>query len=251
MSKRSAARQEAITRLLFEEGTVKVASLSKAFEVSEETIRQDLSRLESLGVCSRTHGGASLLSNTQVSTDIKATEHAKEKSLIAKEAVTHITNGTTVWIGPGSTLTSMARYLPLRKDLTIITNNLDFALAAKNSRHDIILIGGRMQKKGGCTAGGFALDNLTHIRIDTAFIGCDGFTSHGEPTTFSFEEMAIKQFVITHAEKKILLCDGSKFTHTGSYSFASPEAFDQCITSEVPTETQPLLSLIRDVIIVR
>ena len=247
MSKRSADRQNAIMNQLISEGTVLVRELSAAHQVSEETIRQDLSRLAALGLCSRTHGGAMLAGFSEVSTEIKASEHAAEKNRIARLAVHQIKDGSHVWIGPGSTLALTGRYLPLRHELTVITNNFDLVQSARSSRHDILFLGGRVQKKSGCTAGTFAMENLSRVHIDLALIGCDGFSCEGDPTTFSYEEMEIKQYILSRAEKKILVCDASKFTRTGSFIFSSLSMFDALLTDErtaVPALVSSRLSAI-------
>lgn len=51
-------RQAHILKLVEEFGSVRVADMSKKFNVTEETIRRDLERLEREGLLKRVHGGA-------------------------------------------------------------------------------------------------------------------------------------------------------------------------------------------------
>ena len=51
-------RRRRITESLAASGRVTVAELSEELEVSAETVRRDLSALESEGLLERTHGGA-------------------------------------------------------------------------------------------------------------------------------------------------------------------------------------------------
>ena len=51
-------RRVKILELLQEEGSARVSYLSKTFEVSEPTIRQDLEKLDAEGYIVREHGGA-------------------------------------------------------------------------------------------------------------------------------------------------------------------------------------------------
>ena len=218
---------------MYAESSVTVRDLSLSFSVSEETIRQDLSRLEALGLCTRTHGGANLRQYSQVANDVKAQEHAAEKTRLGRAAVQYMQDDTTVWIGPGTTLNAMARFLPLRKNLVLITNSLDLALAARTTRHEILFLGGKIQKIANCSVGMFALDNLSHIRIDQAFLGCDGFVKEEGPTTFSFEEMEIHRRVLSLSKEKVLVCDSSKFHHAGTYIYASYNDFHTLITTKL------------------
>src|SRR6478752_3445467 len=56
----SQPRRSKILEWIQEEGSARVRELSRAFEVSEATIRQDLEKLESEGHITREHGGAFL-----------------------------------------------------------------------------------------------------------------------------------------------------------------------------------------------
>ncbi len=248
MSKKGDIRRDAIMAKLYAESAVSVHDLSAEFQVSEETIRQDLTRLSSLGLCSRVHGGASVRQYAQVDVDVKASEHAQEKNRIARAAVSLIPDGAAVWIGPGTTLSAMARYLPLRKDLLIVTNSLDLAAMARSTRHEIIFVGGRIQKFGGCAVGMYALENLSHIRIDLAFVGCDGFVEGEGPTTFSFEEMEIHRRVMSLAPKKVLVCDASKFQHAGTFIFARYADFSSFITTGMRPDQRKLVAEIPEII---
>ena len=51
-------RKKKILDILYKDGSVKVNDLSRMFNVSEVTIRLDLSDLEKKGMLSRLHGGA-------------------------------------------------------------------------------------------------------------------------------------------------------------------------------------------------
>ena len=51
-------RRLKILELLQEDGSARVSYLSKTFDVSEPTIRQDLEKLEAEGYIMREHGGA-------------------------------------------------------------------------------------------------------------------------------------------------------------------------------------------------
>ena len=51
-------RRQAIFEILKEKGSVTVVELSEKFDVSEETIRRDLIKMESSGLLYKTYGGA-------------------------------------------------------------------------------------------------------------------------------------------------------------------------------------------------
>ena len=58
MSKKTENRQNDIYSKILLDGEVKVVELSKFYHVSTETIRTDLSTMESQGLIKKIHGGA-------------------------------------------------------------------------------------------------------------------------------------------------------------------------------------------------
>ena len=56
-------RRNHIEQMINENGSVLVIDLAKQFEVTTETIRNDLLKLEKQGVLIRTYGGATLVEN--------------------------------------------------------------------------------------------------------------------------------------------------------------------------------------------
>ena len=51
-------RRKKILELLYKDGSVRVAELSRLFSISEVTIRTDLADMENKGLLTRVHGGA-------------------------------------------------------------------------------------------------------------------------------------------------------------------------------------------------
>ena len=54
----SEKRKQKILEILNQEGNIKVTSISKLFNISEVTIRNDLTDMENKGLLTRVHGGA-------------------------------------------------------------------------------------------------------------------------------------------------------------------------------------------------
>src|SRR5262245_21029104 len=86
-----AERYEKIVGLVNERGSIRVTELSELCQVTEETIRRDLDRLEQAGRLRRSHGGAVSVKDQPQQPEIPYAEreitHAEEKRRIAQEAV--------------------------------------------------------------------------------------------------------------------------------------------------------------------
>lgn len=234
MSKKVENRQNDIYSKILSDGQVKVVDLANLYHVSMETIRTDLATMANQGLIKKVHGGAKLNeSYSEVSVEFKMTKNANEKQKIARKALEYIEDGSTIFLDPGSTTLALAKYLPLKKDLLVVTNSLKIAQVVSETKHDLIFLGGKMLKKAKSTTGAFTNNHLDALHIDCAFMGCDGFMNMEGPTTFAFEEMEVKQHVLKNSTKKYLLADPSKFHETGTYTFAKFSNFDILFTTHL------------------
>ena len=81
-------RREKIVELIRENGSARVAYLSKLFSVSEPTIRLDLVKIEADGEIARDHGGAYLknISDRVKSLSLEHNENMELKKRIGEKA---------------------------------------------------------------------------------------------------------------------------------------------------------------------
>ncbi|MCG8572744.1 MAG: DeoR family transcriptional regulator, partial [Spirochaetes bacterium] len=81
-------RHQEIMNILYKRKTVNVNSLTKRLNVSEVTIRKDLSTLEAHGKVIRTHGGASLAEDIRKHqpVNLRFLENIEIKRKIASQA---------------------------------------------------------------------------------------------------------------------------------------------------------------------
>ena len=84
----SEERRTRIVQLLRENGKVSVRDLSKRFETSEVTIRNDLNELQDRGLVQRAHGGAVSPDAVIIEPSLqeRMRSHAEEKRRIAAAA---------------------------------------------------------------------------------------------------------------------------------------------------------------------
>lgn len=137
-----ADRYERIVELVNERGSIRVSELSTLCQVTEETIRRDLDRLEKVGLL-RSHGGAVSLRDRQPETPYAEREimNAAEKQRIAREAVLMIKPGDRILLDASTTAWYMASLPDM--PLTVLTNSIRVAaeLSGKE-RIDVISTGG-------------------------------------------------------------------------------------------------------------
>ena len=142
-------RRVKILDLIREDGHAKVQELSRIFNVTDVTIRQDLEALEKLGYIQREHGGAFLkdVGSFAKTGKVFKPKHIEEKREIARKAVSFIREGECIILDSGSTTTEIAKLLTQYKELTVITNALNIALIlGENPGITLIVTGGEFKR---------------------------------------------------------------------------------------------------------
>lgn len=143
-------RHEEILRILSRLRSVSVAELTDRLDVSEVTIRKDLSTLEEMGQLLRSRGGAELAEDKSIrqTLNIRRREHLEQKRAIAKRAATLVREGDTIFLDSGSTCMLLAKELCSR-NLRVVTNSLDvMTVLADCQGLSVICVGGELQDGG-------------------------------------------------------------------------------------------------------
>jgi len=215
-NKSTVSRRARILEELEAKGQVGVTDLSKMFNISEVTIRNDLTHLEKQNMLIRARGGAIKIKYYRMGIDPSITdkqkEYLKEKQRIANAAVRLIEEGDTIVLDSGTTTTEIAKLLGRFRNLTIITNALNIAvILSEYEGINIFMPGGMLRKKSLSLVGVLADENFGRFFCDKLFLGVDGFdTTYGLSTPNS-EEAHLNRIMINTAQKVIVVADSSKF----------------------------------------
>jgi DeoR family transcriptional regulator of aga operon len=225
-SKSTVSRRAKILEEIELKGQVSVSELSKMYDISEVTIRNDLGHLEKQNMLIRARGGAIKIKFHRMGIDPsisdKEKEFLKEKQRIAKAALRLIEDGDTIVLDSGSTTTEIAKGMGHFKNLTIITNALNIAsILSEYEGVNIFMPGGSLRKKSLSLVGVLADESFEKFYCDKLFLGADGFdTAHGLSTPNS-EEAHLNQIMIKIAKKVIVVADSRKFERR-RFAFIGP-----------------------------
>ncbi len=206
-------RHAQLLALLRRDGTVRIATLAKVFDVTTETARRDLDELAQSGVLKRTYGGGASQSLTdEPGIGIRGRAHAAERGLIGAAAAMMVEAGDALMIDCGSTTSLFANALAARNlHLTIVTNCLPVARALGTSAHcRVILCPGDYVAREGGVFGGDALDFIRRFKANKAFISAGGLTPNGVTDADSLG-CSIKRAMMERSDRTILLLDSSKY----------------------------------------
>ncbi|MFM9278313.1 DeoR/GlpR family DNA-binding transcription regulator [Paenibacillus jiagnxiensis] len=208
-----AERYEKIVQLVNERGSIRVSELSALCEVTEETIRRDLDRLEEAGKLRRSHGGAVSVKDEQPELPFSEREimHAEEKRRIAEEAVKLIQPNDRILLDASSTAWYMASRLP-DVPLTVLTNSIRVATELSGKEKvDVISTGGLLAKRSLSYVGPLAERSLDAYYVDKLFLSCKGVHLTRGVSESNELQARVKQKMVGIADQVILLADASKF----------------------------------------
>jgi DeoR/GlpR family transcriptional regulator of sugar metabolism len=201
-----------IRQLVNAKGVVRVSELAARFEVSDMTVRRDLSELEKLGAIEKTFGAA--VSSEQASFESSVSErmHLRQahKRAIAKAAAQLVDPGDTVAIDASTTGLALAQELRLH-NVHIVTSGLDVAQALRGGAATVITTGGTLRERSGGFVGPLALRSLEHIRVDKAFFSAKGVLVPDGFVDSDLGEVDVKRMLLSTAARIFALLDSSKY----------------------------------------
>ncbi|MEH1059407.1 DeoR/GlpR family DNA-binding transcription regulator [Micromonospora sp. CPCC 206171] len=207
-------RQQEILRRARAQGRVDVMVLAEELAVTSETIRRDLTALERAGVLRRVHGGAIPVERLGFEPAL-ATRDAvltAEKERIAKAALAEVPEDGAIIIDAGSTTGRLAQVLNTERELTVIVNAPPLAtLLAARPNLNVIMLGGRVRSRTMATVDDWAMQALSQIYVDVAFMATNGCSVERGLTTPDPAEAAVKRAMIASARRTVLLADHTKF----------------------------------------
>ena len=232
-------RRNKIVEIINKQGKVKVNQLSKLFNISEVTIRNDLAKLESMGILERVHGGAvsSYRAYYRMSVVDRMKANEIEKRNIAREVASMISDDETLMISSGTTVLYVLEELRNHKNLTIVTNAIYVPQETANLRDFIIIfLGGIFDQKYHLTYGDDVINQLNRYKADKLILSVDGVSPEDGISTYHYLESEINRQMIARAKKTIVVADYSKIGRT-SFAHISPlEDIDILVTNQNANE---------------
>lgn len=244
-------RRSLIAQMVLENGVVFLPDLVKKFQITETSIRRDLTLLEDAGRLKRIHGGAVSASGNVRSDSFleKMQLHNAAKQRIGKAAAEMIRPYDVLLFDSGTTTLEIVKQissdLKQGTSITLVTNSLPISqevLAWPSP--NLIVLGGIYLPDYQATAGPQTLQQLNELSADRVFLGTDGLTLNGGVTTANILMAEVDRLMVDRSRNVVLVTDSSKFGRIGFVPAAPLTRFQTIITdSDAPND---LVSSIRD-----
>ena len=231
-------RNEILTKLTVE-GKVVVGDLAQYYNVTEETIRRDLDKLEKDGLAKKTYGGA--VKNDSLNVDlpfmVRKQTNVEGKMYIAGIIAGLINDGDYILLDSSTTALFTVKSIADKSNITLITNSIEILLEvpAKNDWR-IICTGGEFMKNGLSFAGRQAEEVIGEYNVDFAVLSCKGIDMQKGITDTRDYNAQIKKAFMKSAKKTYLAVDSTKFDKTSFVRFAEISDICAVITDVEPSE---------------
>jgi DeoR family transcriptional regulator, fructose operon transcriptional repressor len=236
----SQTRQAAVLERLDRDSFVNVTRLAEELACSEMTIRRDLARLESAGKLKRQHGGAVPTKIVRLEFEMRARSkvRAAQKRAIANRALELIRPGQKIILDTGTTTLNLAHGMRALENVTVVTTSLANVSALMGAPGiECILLGGSVRESSPDLYGPLVEENLSRMRVDIAFIGCDALTDSGALMTTDHRIAKATALMIANSDKTVLLADSSKAGSTSFITYSQLSEIDYLVTDpDIPAE---------------
>jgi DeoR family fructose operon transcriptional repressor len=167
----------------------------------------------------------------------KEERRSAEKRAIALLAIERVEDGDTIILDTGSTTLELAALLGSKRDITVLTNDLEIALRLEeHPTATLHLLGGTVRKRFHCTVGSRAEEHLEGLTVDKAFMGANAFSIEKGASTPDLQTAGLKRLMMSISNKVFLLVDSSKLGKNSFANFAPPGEIDCLVTDSIAEE---------------
>jgi len=228
-----------IRQMIKNEHKVSVPQLSELYQVTEETIRRDLDKLEAEGIANRTYGGAVLNTASQVESIHfykRSDINLEAKKKIAINALSLLENKSTMFADSSSTVIELLKLMKERQDLTVLTNSSVALQVLATGDTKVLSTGGEFNKNSLSMQGSLAKEMVRKYHVEVCVMSCKGLDLEAGALDSNENEAEVKKIMIEQADEMILLVDHTKFDKKAFVQLVLPEKISCIVTNEKPLD---------------
>jgi DeoR family transcriptional regulator, glycerol-3-phosphate regulon repressor len=235
---RLSERQNDILGRIGARGAQQIDQLARDYGLTTQSIRRDINVLCALGLARRLHGGVDLPvmpQNTPI--NARAELHGPAKRLIGARIAQDIPDGSTVFLGIGTTVQFTAEALRNHGGLTVVTNNVEVALILGNvAGIELHLTGGIWRANDRDLVGPDTIRYFEKFHATHSVVGAGGLHPVSGALDFSYGEAQVTNAIIENSRTRYLAADASKWGRPAAVRVASLSQFTYFVTDRLPDQ---------------
>jgi DeoR family ulaG and ulaABCDEF operon transcriptional repressor len=236
-------RQSFIMKLVEERSFVSVTDLLGILDVSEATIRRDITALAERGEIKRIRGGAETLRPRQPTPlkgmpfNVSSGIAAAQKRAIARAAAALIAPADSVLINGGTTTYALAEFMT-HQQVDILTNSFPIAAALLATSHNrVTLPGGTIFREQNIILSPFQDDSMGNFWGRKLFTSCYAINRLGLMETDPLIVQAQTK-LLQRAEEVVVLADSRKLRQHSSMIVAGLDRISTLVTDDGATREE-------------
>jgi DeoR family fructose operon transcriptional repressor len=218
-------RWRIIFDMLEDRHVVPIKEIVTATGAKPSTIEKDIQTLSERGLARKTLKGGLALEkyHAEKSLEERSTEDQSAKAEIARLAsAKYIENGMNLFLDGSTSVQAIVPYI-VGMDLKIITNSLSIISELRKHlfKGEIECPGGTYRGKSNNLVGEKTVEYLVSCKADLAILGVEGISKKLELMESHPDEALLKQAMMEHADRTIVLAMPHKFNEDALLAFAN------------------------------
>lgn len=232
-------RRNRILEKLQAEKRVVVSELSQLYEVSEETIRRDLDKLEKEGFAIKSYGGAVINEDFGIDLpfNIRKNQNVTGKQKMAEIVASLVNDGEHIFLDASTTAVFVAKALKEKERLTVVTNSVEIILELSDvSGWNIVSTGGEMKEGYLAFLGSRTEEAIRSYYADKVIFSCKALEMRRGIMESQEAFGCTKRCMLDSGREKILVVDSTKFDQTAFSIAGNMRDVDVVVTDVKPSE---------------
>ncbi len=217
---------------------VSVSELSSKFDVTGETIRRDLERLEREGYVARTYGGAVLIQQPpgHVNYTERAIQNVEAKNLLGELAASILPSSGAIGCDASTTVLSLLPYIKDNPGITLLTNSVRILNDYMYDKIRVISTGGHLRSRTQSLQGEVVSRLMEDYFLDVCVLSCRSLDLENGIYEGDEQEAYFKNVMVEHSRRVIILADHTKFGKTSLIRTMPYSKVDILVTDQKPSD---------------
>lgn len=235
-------RQSLIVEIVNKEGSVLVKELSEKFDVTEDSIRKDLSLLERKGLLKKTYGGAvrNRANTHELYVSQRKGQNIPAKKKIAARAFKLLQDGDVIFLDISTVNIELIKMIvEANLKVTVVSNMIDVMMSFTVPLETrLIFVGGKLNKGRDGFVGALTNQQIGEFKFDKAFMGVVGVeTVENKVYTYAVDDALTKRAIMDNSNECYMMMEVRKFIKDGNYKYAKIEDFAGIVLDEKPDDS--------------
>ncbi len=228
-------RCEKILELLHSQGFLTVEYLANKLHYSPATVRRDLVYLAKQGCIEKSYGGASAVDFDKrhiLPYKLREKTYSDEKKSMCRLAADMISENNVIFIDGSTTAAGIIDFLDERKNITVITQNLESCIKLQQKNIKGFCTGGEILPQTPILLGKLTVDILSEINTDIMFFASKSISRDGIISEYSESIVTSLQAAMKNTSKIVYMTDSSKIGSKSMFNICSLDDVDAVISEK-------------------